>query len=292
MKFLGIDIGSARIKATLIDGSGEVVDVVSREISNMIKQPQPLYCERNISELWESLCSLLKSVKSIDSVSAVCVDATSSTIIPINEDREPLHAALMYNDQRAQEEVNEILSQSITSQEFQEILPLDASLVLPKCLWLLKKPEISERIYKFLHENDFFTMKLCDNIVTSPNIASKTHIDPTKSDYHRKILEELEFNQDYLPIVAPIGEIVGRVTLEASEATGIPEDTPVVNGVTDSSAGDIATGTVEVGEVNVNIGTTLVIHGVVNKIIPDKKNRIYYKPYIQENFLVGGATNA
>ncbi len=292
MKFLGIDIGSARIKAALIDESGEVVDFVSREISDMIKQPQPLYCERNVLELWKILCSLLKSVNEIVGVDAVCVDATSSTIIPIDENRDPLHAALMYNDQRAQKEVNEILSQSIASQEFQEILPLDASLALPKCLWLLKKPEISQKVFKFLHENDFFTMKLCDSIVTSPNIASKTHIDPMKSDYHSKILEQLDFNPEYLPTVAPIGEIVGRVTPEASEATGIPEGTPVVNGVTDSSAGDIATGTVEVGEVNVNIGTTLVVHGVVNKIIADKKSRVYYKPYLQKNFLVGGATNA
>jgi sugar (pentulose or hexulose) kinase len=292
MKFLGIDIGSARIKAALIDESGEVVDFVSSEISEMIKQPQPLYCEREVLKVWKNLCSLLSRVESIEEVSSVCLDATSSTIIPIKEDQEPLYAELMYNDQRAQEEVKEILSQSATCQEFQEILPLDASLSIPKCLWLLKKPKISEKVSKFLHENDFFTMKLCDRIVTSPNIASKTHIDPNTCDYHSKILEELSFNQNYLPPVAPIGEIVGQVTSEASRATGIPEGTPVVNGVTDSSAGDIATGTVDVGEVNVNIGTSLVVHGVTDKIIPDKKGRIYYKPYLQKNFLVGGATNA
>jgi xylulokinase len=292
MKFLGIDIGSAKIKAAIIDGRGEVADFVSSEISGIMKQPQPLYCERDVLEVWEKLCSLLSDVKDIETVAAVCVDATSSTIIPINEERVPLHAALMYNDQRAQEEVNWILSQSTTCEEFQEILPLDASLALPKCLWLLKKPEISEKVFKFLHENDFFTMKLCDRIITSPNIASKTHIDPETCDFHVKILEELGFNQDYLPPVAPIGEIVGQVTSEASRATGIPMGTPVVNGVTDSSAGDIATGTVKVGEVNVNIGTSLVVHGVVDKVTPDKKGRIYYKPYLQKNFLVGGATNA
>jgi xylulokinase len=292
MKFLGIDIGSARIKAALIDENGEIIEFVSSEISGMMNQPQPLYSERNVLEVWENLCTLLSKVKSIKETAAVCLDATSSTIIPINENREPLHAALMYNDQRAQDEVNEILRQSTTSKEFQEILPLDASLGLPKCLWLLKKTEIAEKIFKFLHENDFFTMKLCDTIVTSPNIASKTHIDPKTSDYHAKILEELGFDQDYLPPVASIGKIVGKVTPEASRATGIPEGTPVINGVTDSSAGDIATGTVEVGEVNVNIGTSLVVHGVFDKVVPDKKGRIYYKPYLQKNFLLGGATNA
>lgn len=292
MEFLGIDIGSARIKAAIINENGEVTDFVSSEISGMMKQPQPLHSERNVLEVWENLCALLNRVKRIKKIAAVCVDATSSTIIPINENRKPLHAALMYNDQRAQEEVKEILSQSATSQEFQEILPLDASLGLPKCLWLLKKPEIANKIFKFLHENDFITMKLCDTIVTSPNIASKTHIDPKTSDFHIQILRELDFNRDYLPPVTPIGEIVGKVTPEASKATGIPEDTPVINGVTDSTAGDIATGTVEVGEVNINIGTSLVVHGVVDKIVPDKKGRIYYKPYLQKNFLSGGATNA
>jgi xylulokinase len=292
MKFLGIDIGSTRIKAAIVDERGEVTDFVSSEISSIMKQPQPLYSERNVLEVWENLCILLRRVKNINEVAAVCIDATSSTIIPINRDLQPLHTALMYNDQRAQEEVKEILSRSATAQEFQEILPLDASLGLPKCLWLLKKPEIAKKIFKFLHENDFFTMKLCNTIVTSPNVASKTHIDPKTSDFHIQIMQELNFNRDYLPPVAPIGEIVGKVTPEASRATGIPEDTPVINGVTDSTAGDIATGTVKVGEVNVNIGTSLVVHGVIDKIVPDKKGRIYYKPYLQKNFLLGGATNA
>jgi xylulokinase len=291
MKFLGIDIGSARIKAATIDEKGDVSDFVSSEISNIMKHPQPLYSERNILEVWESLCFLLRRVKSIKEVNSVCVDATSSTIIPINKDLQPLHTALMYNDQRAQEEVEEILRRSATAQKFQEILPLDASLGLPKCLWLMKRIETGKKIFKFLHENDFFTMKLCDTIVTSPNIASKTHIDPATGDFNTKIFEEIGFNTDYLPKVAPIGEIVGYVTPAASKATGIPEGTPVVNGVTDSSAGDIATGTVEIGDVNVNIGTSLVVHGVVNRIVPDKKARIYYKPYLHKNFLVGGATN-
>ncbi|MEM3526683.1 MAG: FGGY family carbohydrate kinase, partial [Candidatus Jordarchaeaceae archaeon] len=257
-----------------------------------MKQPQPLHSTRNVLEVWEILCSFLRRIKGIKEVAAVCIDATSSTIIPINKDLQPLHAALMYNDQRAQKEVKEILRKSAAAQRFQEILPLDASLGLPKCLWLLKKPEIAKKIFKFLHENDFFTMKLCETIVTSPNIASKTHIDPQTSEFHTQIMEELNFNRDYLPPVAPVGETVGKVTPEASKATGIPEGTPVVNGVTDSTAGDIATGTVKVGEINVNIGTSLVVHGVVDKIIPDKRGRIYYKPYLQEIFLLGGATNA
>ncbi|MBS7250627.1 MAG: hypothetical protein KIH08_08555 [Candidatus Freyarchaeota archaeon] len=292
MKFLGIDIGSARIKVATIDEKGEVTDFVSSEISSIMKQPQPLHSERNVLEVWENLCSLLRKVKGIKEVDAVCVDATSSTIIPIDRDLQPLHTALMYNDQRAQEEVKEILRKSPTAQKFQEILPLDASLGLPKCLWLLKRTENGKKIFKFLHENDFFTMKLCDTIVTSPNIASKTHIDPATGDFHAKIFEEIGFNTDYLPKVAPIGEIVGHVTPKASKETGIPEGTPVVNGVTDSSAGDIATGTVEVGDVNVNIGTSLVVHAVVDRVVPDKKARIYYKPYLQKSFLVGGATNA
>nr|MDO8077215.1 FGGY family carbohydrate kinase [Candidatus Freyarchaeota archaeon] len=292
MSFLGIDIGSTRIKAALISESGGVAEFVSREISGLIKQPHPLHSERDVIEVWKSLCSLLRTVKRIETVTAVCVDATSSTIVPIGEEHEPLHAALMYNDQRAQEEVNEILSRSAAAREFQEILPIDASLALPKCLWLLKNSRISKEIYKFLHENDYFTMKLCNRIVTSPNIASKTHINPKTLDYHNEILEEIGFNLDYLPQVAPTGEVVGYVTAEASRETGIPEGTPVVNGVTDSSAGDIATGTVEPGEVNINIGTSLVVHGVVDGIVPDEKGRIYYKPYLGENYIVGGATNA
>ncbi|MFB0568294.1 MAG: FGGY-family carbohydrate kinase, partial [Nitrososphaeria archaeon] len=77
-----------------------------------------------------------------------------------------------------------------------------------------------------------------------------------------------------------------------SSETGLPEGIPVINGLTDGSAGDVATGTLHPGQANATIGTTLILHAVVKDPMPDSRRRFYYKTYFGNSFLAGGATNA
>ncbi|MFX0092489.1 MAG: FGGY-family carbohydrate kinase, partial [Candidatus Hodarchaeota archaeon] len=44
--------------------------------------------------------------------------------------------------------------------------------------------------------------------------------------------------------------------------------------------------------VSVNLGSTMVIHAITDNLTPDVKKRIYYKDYLGDMFLIGGATNA
>jgi gluconokinase len=65
-----------------------------------------------------------------------------------------------------------------------------------------------------------------------------------------------------------------------------------VNGITDASAGDVTSGSLNAGQVNVTIGTSLTLHAIVDKIIPDENGRFYYKTYVNNTYLAGGFTNA
>jgi sugar (pentulose or hexulose) kinase len=145
---------------------------------------------------------------------------------------------------------------------------------------------------RILHENDFIVFKLTDKIATSANIAGKAHVDFQRSRYVEEIYDDVEVSLDLMAPIRPIGEVIGYVTEEASDETGIPAGIPVVNGMTDASAGDVATGTLKPGQANINIGTTLTLHAVVKEAIPDAHNRFYYKAYLDHNCLAGLATNA
>jgi len=224
----------------------------------------------------------LKKIEKINDVEAVCIDATSGTIIPIDKNFKPIYKALLYSDLRAEKEAEELRAKSKSAREYESILPIAPYLVIPKIMWLRNHFPRFNEIYKITHENDFYSMLLTREIATSPNIAGKSHVDIMKEKYIEEAYLDVGIDIDIMPEVRPVGDVIGYVTKKASEKTGLPEGIPVINGVTDSSAGDIATGTLDVGVLNTTIGTTLVVHGIVDKISPDPLKRIYYKAYLSK----------
>ena len=291
LTYLGMDIGSKRAKAVIIDDE-KVLEKVSVNIEDLFERPKPAWAQRDPLLVWERVKAMLKEMKNIASVRSICIDATSGTIIPIDRTGMPIHKALMYNDSRAIKEADDLKIHSPKAREFEEFLPIAPYLVIPKILWLRNHVEAFKNVFKILHENDFYTFLLTGEIATSSNIAGKSHADIYEERYIEEIYKDMKIPVDIMPPIKPVGAIIGYVTSSASEETGIPEGVPVINGVTDSSAGDVSTGVCKVGQVSVAIGTTLVIHAIVDKVIPDPRKRIYYKTYFGKKYIVGGATNA
>lgn len=292
LKALGLDIGTTSVKVALLDTGDGAIEFSTTDIADLNERPAPDYAERDLVKVWERATRAIRSLKNPGSVEAISVDATSGTVVAVGSDGEPLFPALLYGDKRAKNEVDEILRLSASAREYQTLLPVDASLVLPKILWLRKNMSGFERVRAVLHESDFIVGKLCGAVATSPNVAGKAHVDVRTKSYLEEVYEDLDVPISLLPPIKEVGDVIGYVSECASLETGLPRGIPVVNGVTDATAGDIATGVLDTGQLNATIGATLVVHAVVDKPVPDTKGRIYYKTYLGSTYIAGGATDA
>ena len=292
LKALGVDIGTTSVKTAILDTENGIIDSSTADTSDLIKRPQPNFAERDIDEIWKRVVSSVRALEHVRSVEAISVDATSGTVVAVDSKGKPLCPAILYADKRSTKEAGEVLERSEIARDYQTFLPVDASLVLPKILWLKRNIQEFGKVSSILHESDFITMKLCGNAKTSPNVAGKSHVDVRSGKYLKDVYEDLDIPLDLMPPLAEIGDVVGFVSKDASIETGLPNGIPVINGVTDATAGDIATGTLEKGQLNATIGTTLVVHAVVDKPLPDRKRRIYYKNYLNSTYIAGGATDA
>jgi xylulokinase len=292
LRALGVDIGTASVKTALLDSEDGLVDYSAVDISDLNRRPMPSYAERDMAKVWERTVQAIRSLKDLKGAGTVSIDGTSGTIVAIDSDGNPLFQALLYGDKRAQEEADEILKHSDSAKKYQELLPIDASLVLPKILWLRRNFRNFSKVSAILHESDFIMYKMCGVRVTSPNVAGKAHVDVRSKDYLRGIYQDLGVPPSLLPPIREVGCVVGQVSRDASLKTGLPEGITVINGVTDATAGDIATGVLAAGQLNATIGTTLVVHAVVDRISPDKGGRIYYKNFLGSTYIAGGATDA
>lgn len=290
--FLGVDVGTKNIKAVILDETGRVVEEASTPVYDLVKQPREGFVERDPEGLWARVKETLAKLKRVGDVEGVCVDATSGTIVPIGRDGNPLYPLIMYNDCRAVEEAQELRQRSESAREFGKFLPIVPQLVLPRLMWLKKHTDFFGRIYKVLHESDYIVLKLTGAVATSTNTAGKSHALFDRLDYLREAYDDVEVSVDIMPELKPIGAVIGYVTREAAEETGLPPGVPVINGVTDATAGDITAGVFKAGQASVTIGTALTVHVVVDRLVPDELLRFYYKTYVKDLYIAGGFTNA
>jgi sugar (pentulose or hexulose) kinase len=92
-------------------------------------------------------------------------------------------------------------------------------------------------------------------------------------------------------LVAP-STAIGEVCREAAAHTGLPEGTPIIAGMTDGCASQLASGAVEAGSWNSVLGTTLVLKGKSPTLIRDPNGIVYSHRAPDGDWLPGGASSA
>ena len=150
---------------------------------------------------------------------------------------QPRPAILYGIDTRAEreiEELNERYGEENLLERCGSVLTTQA--VGPKLLWLRRnEPEVWEKTRKFFMANSFIAWRLTGEYVLDHHSASQC--DPLYDvREYRWIAEWAEEIAPGLPLPRLLwpAEVVGEVTREASEATGIPAGTPVAAGTIDA----------------------------------------------------------
>jgi sugar (pentulose or hexulose) kinase len=289
--YLGLDVGTKNIKATIISDIGEVVEKATLSVYDLLIQPTEDFAERSPLLLYDRVRQVFSNLKLLNKVSGICIDATSGTIVPLDKNSEVIYNLIMYNDSRAKDEAEELRKKSSAAKDFERFLPITPQLVIPKLIWLKKNFDQFNQINHILHESDYIAFKLSDSIATSSNTAGKSHALLEGLGYLKEAYANADIPIEIMPDIKPIGETIGYTNEEATKL-GLPKGIPIINGVTDASAGDITSGALNPGQANFTIGTALTVHAVIDKIVPDEHGRFYYKTYINNSYLAGGFTNA
>jgi sugar (pentulose or hexulose) kinase len=159
------------------------------------------------------------------------------------------------------------------------------SWALPKALWLLEAYGRG----RITHQPDVITARLTGGvtIATDSSHALKTGYDAEREAWP----SQLAYLGDVLPEVVRPGTRLGEVCRAAAEATGIPAGTPVVAGMTDGCAAQIASGALRVGAWNSVLGTTLVLKGASARPVRDDAGVVYNHRAPDGSWLPGGASS-
>jgi sugar (pentulose or hexulose) kinase len=128
-------------------------------------------------------------------------------------------------------------------------------------------------------------------VPTDSSNALKTGYDLLRDAWPEELMAELGIPEGMLPDVVRPGIELGPVGRAGAEATGIAAGTPVIAGMTDGCAAQLAAGALRVGHWNSVLGTTLVMKGFAAEPIRDPHGALYSHRSPDGRWLPGGASS-
>ena len=275
---LGMDCGTTNIKAIILAEDGTVVAEASRP--SKFLSPGPDMQEQDANEWWDNTVEIFQALtlkagwNIVKRIRGICISSHTVTMLPVDKDGIPLRNAMTYQDNRSAAELHYIVD-SIGYQRFVEIVGGQPAVAfLPnKLLWFKKnEPDLFAKTACFLQASSYINFKLTGKMTTDIDQASRTQcLDISTMEWSKEIGDVIGIDLDaVLPKPQLVNDIIGFVTEEAANATGLIAGIPVVAGCSDAMASMHTTGMSRLGEAGESSGTTsLVFVGSDVKSAPD-----------------------
>ncbi|MGH3648287.1 MAG: FGGY-family carbohydrate kinase, partial [Micromonosporaceae bacterium] len=227
-------------------------------------------------------------------IRALAVCSTSGTILLADEKVEPVSPGLMYDDARAVEEGRRAARAPAPVWADLGLTP-QRSWAVSKALWLVRHalPPSGATRARVAHQVDLVTSRLIGRpAAADTSHALKTGVDPLTATWPTADLARLGLDERFLPPVVRPGTVLGEVCPAAAERTGIPAGVPVVAGMTDGCAAQLAAGVLRPGEWSFVVGTTTVLKGVSGELLHDPTGALYSHRSPDGLWWPGGASSA
>lgn len=198
------------------------------------------------------------------------------SLVVLDKERKVLRPAILWCDNRTTKQ-REWITGKAGLENLKELVsnpPLEG-FTAPKIIWIRdNEPHIYEKIDKILIAKDYIRYRLTGEIATEVSDAAGTALlDVKNRKWSKELRTILDIPENFFPPVYESVEVIGTVTGETAELTGLTKGTPVVGGGADQPCGALGTGIVREGRIQASLGTsgTVVAHTDSVKVEPEMK---------------------
>mgnify|MGYP002802754022 FL=1 len=292
MLFIGVDLGTSAVKLLLMDETGKIHKIVSKEYP--LYFPQPGWSEQNPQD-W-----IRQSMEGIKELTAQCDKSQIKGIsfggqmhglVVLDEKDQIIRPAILWNDGRTGKQTD-YLNQEIGKETLSRYTGniAFAGFTAPKILWMREKePENFARIGRIMLPKDYLAFYLSGEFSTDYSDASGTLLlDVEHKCWSEKMMEICGIRKSQLPKLYESWEPTGIIKPEIAEELGIPQNVKIIAGAGDNAAAAVGTGTVGEGQCNLSVGTSGTVFISSKNFGVDEHNALHSFAHADGNYHLMG----
>ena len=251
---LAIDVGTTALKMGVFNSDLRSVCHSTRnyEINVYDRGKADIEAEK----WWIALKSSCEELKPhLDNVGLISFSVTTPGLVPMAEDGTALGPAILFFDQRSQQQAKRIRKQVGEDYFIREAnnLPVSGGSSLCSMLWIKdNQPKIWEKTNKFGHTNTYMVKRFTGKWAIDPSTMSITGLYHTRLNnlqWLENVLEKAEIPVEKLPPLKHSHQAVGQILPEVAAELGLPDDCIVLCGGNDAVLASLSAGLVKTGSI-------------------------------------------
>ena len=274
---LAIDNGTQSVRALLFSLQGELLAKYRVPIEAYYSTA-PGLAEQDPELFWQAVCQACQGLWTLpgvskDRIAGFTLTTQRSTVINVDDQGTPLRPAILWLDQRRTKGLPPVtgywgvLFRLAGMSKTVAYLQAEA-----EANWIrTHQPEIWKQTYKYLFLSGYLTFRFTGDFVDS--VAAQVGFVPF--DYKRLRWsgkqdwkwQAVPMNKSILPKLVPPAGVLGEITKEAAQATGIPVGLPMIAAASDKACEVIGAGCLEPHIGCLSYGTTATINTTHRKYI-------------------------
>jgi len=274
---LAIDNGTQSVRALVFDLRGNLVSKSQVPLEPYFSE-QPGWAEQHPQYYWESLCQacqLLWAQLELpkEAIAGVALTTQRATMVNLDRQGEPLRPAIVWLDQRRTTGLKPVgglwglAFKLARSTETVSYLQAEA-----EANWIrTHQPEIWEQTHKYLFLSGYLTYRLVGRMVDSVGCqVGYVPFDYKALDWAGRFdwkWQAVPIRPELLPELVPPAGLLGEITPEAAEATGIPAGLPLIATAADKACEVIGAGCLQPHIGCLSYGTTATINTTHQKYV-------------------------
>lgn len=268
---LAVDLGTQSLRSIIMNKSGKILAIARRKYDRPYYSLKPGWAEQNPDVYWKALCETCREIKDKYpdlwlEIVGMSVTTIRDTCVCVDEKGKPLRDAIVWLDQREADVGIENIP--LMSRAAFGLVGMTETIKtqrrISKCNWIAhNEPEIWAKTYKFLFISGYINFKLTGEFKDS--VASSIgHIpfDTRNRDWMKKGHMQFpifDVEREKLWELVESGGILGKVTAQAAQETGISMGMPVIATGSDKGCETLGCGVLNPSEVSLSFGTSATV---------------------------------
>ncbi|MEX5727360.1 xylulokinase [Rhodovulum iodosum] len=276
--FLGLDLGTSGLRASLVDEAGRIVDTT--EASYPVAHPHSGWSEQDPAD-WIAACQGTMAAlrrtqpKAFAALRGIGLSGQMHGATLLGADDKVLRPCILWNDTRAHDEAAAL-------DALPDVRRLSGNIVFPgftapKLLWVAAhEPDVFSAVAKVLLPKDYLRLWLTGTHVSEMSDAAGTSwMDTGARAWSGTLLEAGQMRAEQMPDLVEGSAVSGRLRADLAAELGLAGSVAVAGGGGDNAAAACGVGALAEGAGFVSLGTSGVLLAARDRYAPAPETALH-----------------